>query len=173
MLPCPSEVHLARRFAVRWAFERAAAAEELESPRLGKFSLGAVVFCANLSCGPSLRNVPLIEVMIRTASSGVARNVPIPVHVERTRTLARNLLTGGTVLGQRHWSWSAKNEDRSGSAGLRARIFFSRALFIRVRARRGRPPCGLRKRGSGRPIPQPACGRAARLRRCRCWRGFR
>jgi len=79
---------------------------------MGEFLLGAKAFRANFRCGPSLRNAPLIEVMIRTGSSGVARFVPIPVHVERTRTLARNLLTGGTVLGQRHWSWGLKNEDR-------------------------------------------------------------
>lgn len=173
MLPYPSSVHLAHRFAIRLAFERAAAGEELESPRWGKFSRGAKAFSAKLSSGASLRNVPLIEVMIRTASSGVARNVPIPVHVERTRTFGWNLLTNGTVLGQRHSSWGAKNEDRSGLAGLGANCF-SRVLFRRGRARlgRGRAPCGLRKWGSGRPILQPVCGRAARFRRCRYWTGF-
>src|SRR6267378_7063160 len=94
---------------------------------LGKFSLSAKAFRASLGCGASLRNVPVIQGMIRMASRGVARFVPIPVHVERTRTLARNLLTGGTVLGQRHWSWGGENEDRSGSAGLRAH-FFSREI---------------------------------------------
>ena len=173
-------------------------------PRLERLSHGAKAFRANLS-SRALRNVPLIEVMIRTASSGVARNVPIPVHVERTRTYGANLLTGGTVLGQRHWSWSEKNEDRSESGGLRVRIcsrdlfyvraqsFFSARFHLRARwfflgdflmhvifftcgrARRGRGrvPCGLRISGSGRLTPQPVCGRAARLRHCRCWIGFR
>src|SRR6266849_8225073 len=40
MLPCPSYVHLAQRFAIRWAFERAAAAEELESPEIGEVLAG-------------------------------------------------------------------------------------------------------------------------------------
>src|SRR6267378_1510965 len=83
MLPYPSSVHLAQCFAVRWAFERAAAAEELDFQRFGKFSRDARVFRASLSCGASLRIVPLIQGMIRTASSGLARNVSIPVHVER------------------------------------------------------------------------------------------
>src|SRR3984893_3786659 len=129
------------------------------SSRLGRFSLGAKAFRANLCCGALLRNVPLIEVMIRTASSGVARNVLIPVHVERTRSFGGNLLTGGTVLGQRHWSWGLKNEDRSESGGLRVRIFLARSFLRaspvlsfprdftcgRARRGRGRVPCGLRK----------------------------
>ena len=38
--------------------------------------------------------------MFGTAESGVAFSVPIPVLLEPTRTLRRNLLTRGTVLGQ-------------------------------------------------------------------------
>ena len=79
---------------------------------MGKNSRGAEEIRANRSCDALLKNVQLTEAMSRTASSEVASKVPIPVLDEGTREFALNLLTGRTVLVQRHSSWRAKNEDR-------------------------------------------------------------
>jgi hypothetical protein len=46
-----------------------------------------------------------------TAESDVAFSVPIPVLLEPTRTLRRNLLTRGTVLGQPHWRSNEAGKD--------------------------------------------------------------
>ena len=94
------------------AFERVAAVEKPIFRKFGKFLRGASETRANLSRDALISNVPIIQVMIRAASSGVARKVPIPVKYDRTRPIAGNLLTGRTVLVQRHSGCSGKNEDR-------------------------------------------------------------
>src|SRR6266446_801537 len=85
------------------------------SGRLGS-SRAALDNCANFSSESPKRNVPRSQAMSGTASNTVASRLPIPVLFEATRSFNRNLLTRRTVLGQRHWSWGVKNQDRCSAA---------------------------------------------------------
>lgn len=69
-------------------------------------------------------NVAFTQLVFGTAESSVAFLVPIPVLLEPTRTLFKNLLTRGTVLGQPHWrSDEAGKDSRQKSANLGLFLF--------------------------------------------------
>src|SRR5260370_631233 len=67
---------------------------------------------ASFDCESVRRIIPISQVMSGTANSTVASKLPIQVLFEATRSFIQNLLTGRTVLGQRHWSWGVTKEDR-------------------------------------------------------------
>jgi hypothetical protein len=105
---------------------------------MGKNSRGTEEIRANRSCDALLKNVQLTEAMSRTVSSEVASKVPIPVLPDRTRGVAKNLLTGRTVLVQRHFSWRAKNEYRCcagryrGAERFQSRRHLSQSFLVAV-----------------------------------------
>jgi hypothetical protein len=92
---------------------------------------GALKNRANFSSELSKRNVPRSQAMSGTASNTVASRLPIPVLLEATRSLKRNLLTRRTVLVQRNSRWSVKREDRPAASAYRdAESFHSRCHFF-------------------------------------------